>query len=261
MYLQHWKLREKPFENTPDSRFFYASKLHTEAIGRLVEALIKPEGCVLLTAEHGCGKTALARRVIESLDPDRYVLALINYPIFSSTEFLREILFQYGQDSSAGSNVELFEQLSGFGYQNLVQYKQSIVVIDEAHVIEDSEMFRQIWSLSNLRLQNRPLFSILLIGQPELAQTLTRCPELNECICGRPAIEPFGPEDVVGYIRHRIRIAGGAREMFSPEAYAAISRSSRGIPSRINQICDLCLLDGCLGGAQVVDDDIVAKIR
>src|SRR4030095_10942437 len=97
-----------PFENTPDPKFFYSSKMHTEALGRILYAIKNNKGCALLTGESGCGQTGLVRKVIESLDGDRYELALINSPIFTFNEFLKEVLFQYGQEAQDATRLEYF---------------------------------------------------------------------------------------------------------------------------------------------------------
>ena len=91
MYLEHWGLGQQPFENIPDRKFFYSSAMHREALDRILYAIMGGKGCVLLTGEYGCGKTAIVRQVVNTLDPDRYELALINYPLFSPEEFLREV--------------------------------------------------------------------------------------------------------------------------------------------------------------------------
>ncbi len=215
LYLEYWGLKEKPFENTPDPKFFYSSRMHTEALGRILYALTNNKGCVLLTGEYGCGKTALVRKVIEALDPDLYELALINYPIFSSNEFLREVLFQYGADTAPGTKLELFHRLSAFGYENLRKEIQNILVIDEAQLIEDPEIFEQIRLLLNLQLEDKGLISILLVGQPELRERVMTYPQLDQRIGVRYHIHYFAHDDVIGYIRHRLRIAGVTRESCS----------------------------------------------
>lgn len=231
------------------------------APGRVLYSLTNHKGCVLLTGEYGCGKTALVRKVIETLDPDLYELALINYPIFSSNEFLREVLFQYGAEAAAGTKLELFHRVSAFGYQNLEKNKQNVLVIDEAQLIEDSEIFEQIRLLLNLQLEDKGLVSIFLVGQPELRERVMTYPQLDQRIGVRYHIHYFGHDDVVSYIRHRLRIAGEEREIFTSDAYLAITRASHGVPRRINNICDFCLLDRSAMRAESIDETIVNKIQ
>jgi len=261
LYLEHWGFQEKPFENTPDPKFFYSSRMHTEALTRILYALTNNKGCVLLSGEYGCGKTAIVRKVIESLDPGVYEVALINYPIFSPNEFLREVLFQYGIEVKPGTKLELFHRVSAFGYENLQKGKQNVLVIDEAQLIEDAEIFEQMRLLLNLQLEDRGLISIFLVGQPELRERIMAYPQLDQRIGIRYHIHYFGHDDVVGYIRHRLAIAGVKHEIFTPDGYSAVSRTSHGIPRRINNICDLCLLEGASAGVRLIDESIVKNIQ
>ena len=235
--------------------------MHTEALSRILYAVTNNKGCVLLTGEYGCGKTALVRKVIEALDPDQYDLALINYPIFSSNEFLREVLFQYGADTTAGTKLELFHRMSAFGYENLKKGRQNVLVIDEAQLIEDSEIYEQIRLLLNLQLEDKGLVSVFLVGQPELRERIMTYPQLDQRVSVRYHIHYFGQDDVMAYIRHRLRISGANRELFTAEAYNLIARMSHGVPRRVNNVCDLCLLDGSTNRAEMIDEAIVKKIQ
>jgi general secretion pathway protein A len=235
--------------------------MHTEALSRILYALSNHKGCALLTGEYGCGKTTLVRKVIESLDPDLFELALINYPIFSSSEFMREVLFQYGADTTTGSRLDLFHRASAFGFENLKKGKQNILVIDEAQLIEDPEIYEQIRLLLNLQMEDRGLFSIFLVGQPELRERVMTYPQLDQRIAVRYHVHYFGHDDVVEYIRNRLRIAGATREFFTSDGYAAITRVSHGVPRRINNICDLSLLDGMQLRLEKIDESIVKNIQ
>jgi general secretion pathway protein A len=262
LYLEYWGLKEKPFEITPDPKFFYSSKMHSEALSRVVYAITNNKGCALLSGEYGCGKTALVRKVIEALDPEVYELALVNYPIFSADEFLREVLFQYGVDTSGGgTKLEMFHRFSTFGYENLKKNKQNVLIIDEAQLIEDAEIYEQMRLMLNLQLEDKGVFSILLVGQPEVRERVLAYPQLDQRVSIRYHLHYFSHDDVVAYIRHRLRIAGVMRELFSAEAYVAITRASHGVPRRINNICDLCLLDGLASRAQIIDDVSVKRVQ
>ena len=259
MYLEYWGLSEKPFENTPDPKFFYSSQMHQEALNRILYGVVNNKGCVLLTGEYGCGKTAMLRKVIESLDPHRFELALLNYPIFSPSEFLREVLFQYGGDNSPGSKLELFHRISTFGFDNLKLEKQNLLMIDEAQLIEDADIYEQMRLLLNLQLEDQGLLTLFLVGQPELRERIMTYPQLDQRISIRYHLRYFAEDDVAGYIRHRMRIAGARREVFTPAAISMIGRISHGIPRRINNVCDLSLLEGMIMRAEIVDEAVVKR--
>ena len=80
MYQEFWGLKEKPFENTPDPRFFFRSPTVTETFAKLLYAIKSNQGAVLLTGEAGCGKTMLSRSLVDELDPDKTEVALLTSP-------------------------------------------------------------------------------------------------------------------------------------------------------------------------------------
>ena len=259
MYLEYLGLSEKPFENTPDTKFFYGSKCHTEALAHVLGGLIN-KGCGLLVGENGCGKTMLARKVIESLDPTQYEIAYIAYPIFSSNEFLREMMFQFGIDAETGTRREMFDRFATFGYENLQKGKQNVFMLDEAHLTENDEIFEQLRLLLNLHLQGKRLISVLLLGQPELAKRLAASPQFEQRIDIRERVHPLDSDDVVAYIRHRLRVAGVTRDVFTPEGYGRMAKLSQGIPRRINDIGERCLVEACRSKAELIDESIVEKV-
>lgn len=260
MYLDYWGLKEKPFENTPDPKFLYLSIEHRECLKRLLYAISDHKGCALLTGEYGCGKTVLVRTVVESLDPSQYNLSLINYPIFVAGEFLREILAQFGVEASPGTRLELFHQVSNYAFENVKKGKQNLIVLDEAQLIEDAQVFDEIRLLLNVQLEDRFLNTIFLVGQPELRERIMQYPQLEQRIGVKYHLHRFGDEDTVAYIRHRLKIGGAAREIFTPESYYLIYKISYGVPRRINNLCDLCLLEGANDSAKTIDETVIKKI-
>lgn len=260
MYLEYWGLQEKPFENTPDPRFFYTSSEHREALKRLLYAIEEKKGCALLTGEYGCGKTMITRTLISKLDSDRYDLALINYPMFGANEFFREILVQYGQTVTEKSSLALYHQLSQYAFDNVSKGMLSFIIIDEAQLISEPQVFEEIRLLLNLQMEDGFLVHFLLVGQPELRENIMRFPQLEQRISIKYHLHHLSHDDTLGYIRHRLNIAGASRELFTEGAYEIIHNSSFGVARRINNLCDLCLLEGFQTNAEVVNEDIVNRV-
>lgn len=261
MYLEHWGLQEKPFENNPDPRFLYPSAMHTEGLNRLLYAVREHKGLALLTGDYGSGKTILMRSVVETLDPTQYDVGLINYPIFAPREFLQEILAQFGKEAKTnGTRLELFQQVCNFAYENLKAGKHNLLVIDEAQLIEDSQVFEEVRLLLNMQLSDTFLTGILLVGQSELRERLMEYPQLEQRISVKCHLHQFDQEDTKQYIRHRLKIAGLRREIFAPNAYHLIYRTSRGVARRINNMCDLSLLEGATSEAKMISEKIVQRV-
>jgi hypothetical protein len=67
-------------------------------------------------------------------------------------------------------------------------------------------------------------------------------------------------EDTHHYIDHRLMRAGATGPMpFSAEAVGAIHEASKGIPRRINTLCDRLLLAGYLAGEPAITEADVGK--
>lgn len=256
MYLEYWGLKEKPFENTPDQRFLYPSENHQEGLRRLLYAVENEKGCAMLSGEYGCGKTVLIRAVISRLDLNRYDVALINYPFFDRLSFLQEVMRQFGRDPGDRSRVELFRDLSQFFFDNVSQGKQNLLIIDEAQIIEDPQVYEEIRLLLNIQLEDRFLVNIVLVGQPELREKIMLYPQLDQRIAVKWHLHRFAFEDTVGYVKHRLSVAGTTREIFTEEALYLVHRIANGVPRRINNVADLCLLEAARREMKMVDGDV-----
>jgi len=243
MYEAYWRLKEKPFENTPDPRFIYYSYEHEEAVSRLIYAVKERKGAAMLTGEYGCGKTVISRLLFEKLPDDKYEIALVTNPFLSPTALLREICFQLEIKSSIKSpKVNLLENLNGHLYENMSKYKDTVVIVDEAQAIRNPMTFEELRLLLNFQLNNRFLMTLILIGQPELREMINKLKQFKQRIAIKYHLNPLNKKDSENYIFHRLRIAGAKRKIFSKNAINLIWESSGGIPRVINTLCDMCLL-------------------
>lgn len=259
MYKDYWGLKELPFENVPDPRFFYPSAEHQEALLRLFYGVNSRKGAVMLTGEVGCGKTVLSRTLIQDLPPDRYEVAVVANPSLAPIEFLREILYQLGQETTTESKVDLLHALNDQMVQNLNGGKDTVVIIDEAQAIDDPDTLEELRLLLNFQLNDRFLLTLLMIGQPELGDRIARIQQLEQRIAIKYHLGPLKEEDVQSYIQTRLEKAGVTRSIFADEAIEVIYRTSRGIPREINNLCDICLLLGFSSQAEEIDFAVVQK--
>jgi len=259
MYEKHWKLKEKPFENTPDTHFLYNSAQHEEGLNRMLYVVRESKGAGLLTGVYGCGKTLLARALTKELENSIYKVAMVTNPRLNDIEMLRMIAYHLGASEPPTHKADILISLERILQNNMSDGKKTVVVIDEAHAIEDRSIFEEIRLLLNFQYEDRFLLTLLLLGQPELKEKVEANKQLNQRIAMRFFLEPLKQDETANYIIHRITTAGGSKDIFTPEALAAIYERSGGIPRRINQICDLSLLTGFGKEAVSVTDDIVQE--
>lgn len=238
----------------------YYSVRHKEALLNLLYAVNENKGAALLTGDIGCGKTLLARALISRLDADDFEIALVANPRLDEDDFIREILYQFGQDTEAPNRLSIMHHFNEFLYANAGEGKKSILIIDEAQLIKNEMILEEIRLLLNFQLNDRFLLTLILIGQPELEGMLRKMPQLDQRIGIRFHIEHLSYEDTKNYIQFRLKQAGRAMPVFTEQAMAHIFKYSEGIPRKINTICDLCLVMGVARNVAVIDDKIVREL-
>jgi general secretion pathway protein A len=264
MYEAYWKLKEKPFRNTPDPRFFFSSSQHEDALLKLTYAAAESMGAAMLTGVFGCGKTLIGQALLRDLGPERYRVAFINNPQVTSPELLRSIvrnlkateLPQKMTDLMADALLEVLQDVL---LNNMRDGKETVVIIDEAHIIKDDSIFETLRLLLNFQLQDKFLLTLFLFGQPELRDKVSNYKQLEQRVAMRCHLDRFDEKESAGYITHRMKVAGREDAVFTPEALKVIYEKTGGIPRRINHLCDLSLLTGLGRKADKIDGAIVER--
>ncbi|TRZ48128.1 MAG: DUF2075 domain-containing protein [Dehalococcoidia bacterium] len=261
MYEEYWKLTEKPFENTPDPKFFYSSSNHEEALMRLYYVIKERKGAGLLTGEYGSGKTMLTRLIVRELscDANRYKLALIVNPSLSAEDFLKEIIYQLEGRYFEGTKFYILHAINDILYKSKEEDKDVIVIVDEAQAISNQEMFEELRLLLNFQLNDRFLLTLILVGQPELREKVNRLPQLKQRLAISFHLNVLSPEDTESYIEHRCKIAGARQSLFSKEACRIIAHNSGGVPRKINTYCELSLMQAMIDKKKLVDEQIAEE--
>ena len=260
MYNSYFGFSETPFAITPDPGFLYMSPRHSEALAHLEYGLYEANGFVLLTGEIGTGKTALCRYLLDHL-PDDIGVALILNPRQTALELVANICDELHISYPAGTSSvkSLIDLLNKTLLANHTLGRRTVLIIDEAQNLSD-EVLEQVRLLTNLETAKHKLLQILLIGQPELNDTLAR-PELRQLsqrITARYHMAPLSRAETAAYIQHRVSVAGVERPLFSKGALNRIYALSHGTPRLINIICDRALLGAYAQTRPVVSAQLVA---
>jgi len=263
MYLHQFNLTEKPFEQSPDSRFLYASEQHAYALASIRFAVASRDPFVVVTGEIGSGKTTLLNRVLSDLD-QRIVVARINHTQLSDVDLLQLILVEFGMEPFAKGKAELLTLVRRFVQQQAAAGRQVLIVIDEAQNLP-AALLEELRLLTCIETERQKLLSIVLLGQPQLSRLLDS-PELEQlrqrCRL-RIHIDELTEEEVCGYLRHRLGVAGGDYDQaFAPGVDKLIHRYTGGVPRLINLLCDTALT-ACLVEAQprVTPEIVEAVVR
>jgi type II secretory pathway predicted ATPase ExeA len=259
MYLEHWDLKKAPFGNVPSGEIFYRSAQHEEALRRLLYAIDFRKGVAMLTGEVGCGKTTVTKALKNHLNRDRFQLKTISNPALQPTDLIKAILLKFGEntDNGNGSKSALLDRLQKVLYQNAQNGSNMVLAIDEAHVIGNQGTLDELRMLLNMQYEDDFLITLILLGQPPLLKNISELQPLKERISIKFNLDPLDIEDTLRYVVFRLKSAGARRGIFSREAIERIYEYSGGIPLRINNVCDRCLLIGLMRKAGIVDSNTV----
>ena len=265
MYAAYFGLKHEPFSIAPDPRYLFMSDRHREALAHLVYGVGGGGGFVLLSGEIGTGKTTVCRLFLEQIPANCNVAYIFN-PKLTVTELLQSVCDEFHipvarKELSPPTVKDYLDPLNEFLLKAHAAGRNSLLIIDEAQNLS-AEVLEQLRLLTNLETSERKLLQIVLIGQPELRTMLAK-PELEQLaqrVIARFHLDALSPAETQEYIAHRLEIAGLERPSpFDRKAVRRIHQLSRGVPRRINLLCDRALLGSFANSLAVVDRATVEK--
>jgi general secretion pathway protein A len=265
MYMRFFGLNQEPFSLAPDPRYLYMSKRHREALAHLLYGVGGGGGFVLLSGEIGAGKTTVCRCFLEQI-PKRCNVAYIFNPKLTVIELVKSICDEFRIPSQvehgAPATVKTYvDALNEFLLKTHAVGQNNVLIIDEAQLLA-VEVLEQLRLLTNLETNEKKLLQIVLIGQPELRTMLER-PELEQLaqrVVARFHLKALSSKETEHYIRHRLSVAGMTRAIpFDHKALRRIFEIARGVPRRINLLCDRAMLGAYAHGRHQIDSEMIEK--
>ncbi|MCW8855212.1 MAG: AAA family ATPase [Gammaproteobacteria bacterium] len=260
MYETFYGLKEKPFSMIPDPEYLFLSPKHQRALTLLEYGMMNQAGFSVICGDTGAGKTTLIRRLLNELGDDTTV-GLITNTHQSFGELLNWVLMAFGIDSEEKSKAQMHQIFVTFLVEQYAQNKHTVLIVDEAQNMS-ADTLEELRMLSNINADKDQVLQVVLAGQPALRETL-RKPELMQ-FAQRIAVdyylEALNKEETSTYIKHRLKIAGAEKNIFTEDACAAIYQYSGGTPRLINLLSDTSLVYGFAEQKQTVDADIVNDV-
>ncbi len=267
IYLQHFGLKREPFSIVPDPGFLYPSNHHRQAVAHLKYGLDREGGFILLTGEVGTGKTTLTRTMLKRMPAHIRVAYVLNSKL-NVTDLLASICDELGielpTDSPESRGLSFSKTRIDALNQNLFQAhaegKKTLIVIEEAQNLS-ADVLETLRLLSNLETNTHKLLHILLVGQPELLDTLAQkeLRQLNQRVVSRFHLLPLEKDDVANYVNHRLHRAGAKGSLFNNACISVLFRLTGGVPRLINLVCQHSLLATYSTGSKVVSPKLVKE--
>ena len=241
--LAYWNLRERPFEPTWDTRFFFQSRDHDEALNRLT--FLVGERTMLfgmLTGEIGCGKTLTRAVFTERLDPRRFCVSTQESSAFSFAELLGLVLEELDGNSAEGqTKFARVERLKKIVQRVHQEGRHLVLIFDEAQDMTPATL-NELKLLTNLNRAGQSYLTIVLVGQPELRPLVAGLPQIDQRISLRFHLNALDVEDSTNYLRHRLKVAGHPTgELFAPDAIERAYQMTLGVPRELNRVAKLSL--------------------
>lgn len=243
LYTEFFGLDERPFTLLPDPDFLFWSKQHKRAFAVLEYGIVSRAPITLITGEVGAGKTTLLQALLRNVDED-VTVGLVSNAQGGRGELVAWILSALDVPVERGLDyVGMFRLLQDFLIDEYAAGRRVILIFDEAQNLS-LEGLEELRMLTNINSNKDELLQLVLVGQPELRQMVLR-PELRQFaqrVAANFHLPRMDPETVEAYIRHRLKVAGGSGDEFTPDAAALIARATEGVPRLVNQLADIAMV-------------------
>ncbi|MBK1691672.1 XrtA/PEP-CTERM system-associated ATPase [Ectothiorhodospira mobilis] len=263
MYEAYFNLDRKPFQLSPDPRFFFGSRIHKRALAYLRYGLSQGEGFIAITGDVGTGKTTLVRTLFQDLPQEELFATQIVTTQLHADDLLRMVAIAFGlQVAENETKASLLHRIEGFLVEKAREGRRVLLVIDEAqnlppHALEELRM------LSNFQVSGQPLLQSFLLGQNQFRRTL-QLPELEQFrqrFLAACHLTPLSAEETRDYILYRLESAGWRQDpALGDDAFHEIQARTGGIPRRINSLADRLLLYAFLEERHAIDAGVVETV-
>ncbi|WP_296716347.1 XrtA/PEP-CTERM system-associated ATPase [Erythrobacter sp.] len=249
MYEQYYGFTARPFQLTPDPKFYFESASHKKAMSYLGYGLAQGEGFIVITGEVGAGKSTLVAHLMERIDPAALTVAQVVTSALDGEELVHVVAQAFGLAVDGHDKAGALGTIERHLQDEARAGRRCLLVIDECQNL-DLAALEELRMLSNFQLGSHPLLQSLLLGQPEFRRTLAHHPgleQLRQRIIASHHLEALDDEEVSDYVRHRLgRVGWESHPVLSDGLLEALYRHTDGIPRRVNQVMNRLLLLGAI---------------
>ena len=263
MYNDHYGLTGRPFQLTPDPRFYFESATHRKAMAYLGYGLAQGEGFIVVTGEIGAGKTTLVGHLMATIDPNRVNAIKIVSTQVEGDDMLRMVAATLGLPTEHVEKAQLLDRIERFVNERARGGQRTLLIVDEAQNLPISSL-EELRMLSNYQSGGQSMLQIFLLGQPEFRDRLAASDQLEQLrqrVIATHHLTAMAVDEIGPYILHRMKLVGWVgTPVFSDDAFALLYHHSGGIPRKLNNLMTRVLLMGSLDNATVIDAALVMAV-
>ncbi|MFM9851797.1 MAG: XrtA/PEP-CTERM system-associated ATPase [Sphingomonadaceae bacterium] len=263
MYNDHYGLTGRPFQLTPDPRFYFDSATHRKAMAYLGYGLAQGEGFIVVTGEIGAGKTTLVGHLMANIDPARVNAVKIVSTQIEGDDMLRLVAASFGLATENVEKGQLLDRIEKFIIDRARTGQRTLLIVDEAQNLPISSL-EELRMLSNFQAKEQSMLQIFLLGQPEFRDRLNdsaQLEQLRQRVIATHHLTSMEPNEVGPYIEHRMKLVGWqGNPHFEPAAYQMIFEKTGGVPRKINNLMSRILLMGAIEKSPVIDPRLIAAV-
>ncbi len=263
MYTDFYGLSGRPFQLTPDPRFYFDTATHRKAMAYLTYGMAQGEGFIIITGDVGAGKTTLVGHMMESIDKKKLVAAKVVTTQLDADNMLKMVASAFGMAVDGMEKAQILTRIEHFLRQHHKDGRRVLLIVDEAQNLPISAL-EELRMLSNFQQGERALMQTFLLGQPEFRDKLAMSDELEQLrqrVIATHHLEPMSAEELPGYVEHRMALCGWKGDpSFTQDAYEAMFDYSGGVPRRLNNLASRVLLFGALEECHEIDARVVNEV-
>jgi putative secretion ATPase (PEP-CTERM system associated) len=262
MYTDFYKLKSRPFQLTPDHRFFFKGRPHKKALDYLTYGIAQGEGFIVITGDIGAGKTTLVDYILSTFIGKNIIAAKVASTLLDADNMLRMVAAAFDLSQEGSDKATVLKRMEMFLVDSHRSGKRVLLFVDEAQNLPQGAL-EELRMLSNIQLEGHPLMQIFLLGQPEFRRTMASkdMEQLRQRVITTYHLSPLEGEETRMYIEHRLcQVGWNDDPNFSDEAYQMIHEATGGVPRKINLMCDRLLLSAFLEEGHTIDLDVVCDV-
>ncbi|WAC23978.1 XrtA/PEP-CTERM system-associated ATPase [Blastomonas sp. SL216] len=263
MFETHYGLSGRPFQLTPDPRFYFESATHRKAMSYLGYGLAQGEGFIIITGEIGAGKSTLVAHLMQTVDKARLTAAQIVTTQLKGDDLLHMVASSFGVATAGLDKTGTLAAIEHFLHTEARAGRRCLLVVDESQNLPMAAL-EELRMLSNFQLGSHPLLQIFLLGQPEFRAMVQGSPgleQLRQRIIATHHLGAMEQHELQPYVEHRMTLVGWTgRPAFAEDVWARMFSETGGIPRKVNMLINRVLLMAAVDNRDTVDAALIDAV-